>query len=187
MVLRLFPVAAVLVLGAGLWFFELGRRDYWRYGRLRLRTALLQAALFFGWGCMGWIFLPRDWPDVHVATAWAVAGRILLWGGIVVTLLAIVWLGWMRSMGQRRDLLRRSGPYRMSRNPQCVACAAFGLGFAVLWPSVWAVAWVALLLALLVMMVRIEEKHLRRTFGTAYEKYCAQVPRWFGLPRRTVS
>jgi len=187
MVLLPFATAAVVLLAAGLVFFALSRRDYLERGRLRLPTIVLGIAVFFGWGAMGWIFLPRDWPAVHVGTARALVGRILLWGGLAAMLLGIVWLGVARSCGQRRDRLRTSGPYRLSRNPQCVACASFGAGFLVLWPSVWTLVWLGLLLGLLALMVRTEEEHLQRLFGDEYAAYRARVPRWLRLPGRGLS
>jgi protein-S-isoprenylcysteine O-methyltransferase Ste14 len=36
----------------------------------------------------------------------------------------------------------------------------------------------AVIVLLNVTVVRCEEGYMRRTFGQAYERYCARVPRW---------
>jgi protein-S-isoprenylcysteine O-methyltransferase Ste14 len=39
-------------------------------------------------------------------------------------------------------------------------------------------------LAFHIVVVGLEEPHLRATQGTAYADYCRGVPRWFGWPIR---
>ena len=34
------------------------------------------------------------------------------------------------------------------------------------------------------VVVLVEEPHLRRVRGTGYDEYCRRVPRWFGWRRR---
>ncbi len=76
------------------------------------------------------------------------------------------------------------GPYRYVRNPMY-------LGFLTGWISLWVVFGRANLTALVIALtagigvsafvVLYEEPTLRRTFGAAYDEYCANVPRW--IPR----
>lgn len=75
------------------------------------------------------------------------------------------------------------GPYRFCRNPVVACLLATILGLAVACSST------GILLYFLIMMLlahhqvsRLEEQHLRKRFGQAYEDYCSRVPRW--IPRR---
>jgi len=76
------------------------------------------------------------------------------------------------------------GPYRFLRNPLYVAAGAVFLGASTLYAP-WhprdliAVGLIAILVHMLV--VRREEPATRRRLGSAYDKYCAEVPRW--IPR----
>lgn len=78
------------------------------------------------------------------------------------------------------------GPFRWIRNPGYVAVVAlvaaqglvFGSGAILLYALVLAVAFHA-------FVVLYEEPTLRRQFGSAYEQYCREVPRW--IPRRQAS
>ena len=58
-------------------------------------------------------------------------------------------------------------------------------GQAVLFASPWLAAYAfALLIFFQLIVVFVEEPHLRATRGSSYENYCRAVPRWLSLPRR---
>ena len=74
------------------------------------------------------------------------------------------------------------GLYRRVRNPMYVGVMSILLGEALLFAAstlVWYAAAVFVGFNLFVLLY--EEPTLRHKFGAAYERYCAQVPRW--LPR----
>jgi protein-S-isoprenylcysteine O-methyltransferase Ste14 len=98
----------------------------------------------------------------------------------------IFWFGWLRAMGQKVDTLIQSGPYRISRNPQSVACGIAVIGYALLWPSWHTLGWVILFSLIIHMMVLTEEENLRKIFGEEYVKYRARVPRYVGLRKRWI-
>ncbi|MHC4931044.1 MAG: methyltransferase family protein [Planctomycetota bacterium] len=183
MILPAFLIYAFLLLALGLvTLHTLSRRDYRNVGRLSPPTVLLATLVFCCWGGFPWFFAPLDWPEVHVAPLLETAGWFCLWFGIAATVLAMAWLGWVCSFGRNQSLLRHSGPYRLSRNPQAIACGLAGVGFALLWPSWQAAVWVLLYGALVHVMILAEEEHLRRVHGEKYERYCANVPRYLGSP-----
>jgi protein-S-isoprenylcysteine O-methyltransferase Ste14 len=95
----------------------------------------------------------------------------------------IAYLGFLRSNGLELGLLKRSGPYRLSRNPQVLACTLAVVGYALLWPSWHTAGWVLLYAAAVHMMVLAEEENLRRIFGEDYARYCRETPRYLGFPR----
>jgi protein-S-isoprenylcysteine O-methyltransferase Ste14 len=75
--------------------------------------------------------------------------------------------------------LMRQGPYGWSRNPQYLAFIAIYVGAAMVTNTVWPLFLLAPVLAIVIQMViRREERYLRRTFGAAYEDYCRDVGRW---------
>jgi len=164
-----------------------GGHDYRKYGRLRWYTIFLQLLVFCGWGGFPYIYGPVDWPTVHVVTACRIVGNVLLYGGLVLMFASMGWLGLLKTFGQDQNRLRTTGLYAISRNPQCIGCISYAIGFAILWPSWYALGWVLILLILLHFMIIPEEKHLANTYGEDYVEYKRRVPRFLGIPRRTDS
>lgn len=80
-----------------------------------------------------------------------------------------------------KKLVRR-GLYRYSRNPMYVGVLTVIFGWAVLFenPTV-AVYGLAVALSFYSFVVFFEEPILRKRFGSEYEQYCAEVPRWLSL------
>jgi protein-S-isoprenylcysteine O-methyltransferase Ste14 len=78
------------------------------------------------------------------------------------------------------------GLYRVTRNPMYVGVLSVILGWALLFrsPGLGVYAF-AVWSCFQSFVVFYEEPHLRRTFGAAYEGYCASVGRW--LPRPGVA
>jgi len=78
----------------------------------------------------------------------------------------------------------RTGPYRYSRNPMYLGVVAAIFAQALLYRSrpVFIYGACAALFFYLVVVL-LEEPHLRRTRGPGYEMYLHTVPRWLGWPR----
>ena len=75
-----------------------------------------------------------------------------------------------------------TGLYRYVRNPMYVAVIGIILGQALLFSDRRLLLYAALFwLACHAFVVLYEEPTLKRTFGTAYAAFCANVPRW--IPR----
>ena len=109
---------------------------------------------------------------------------ILFYGGLLLTVLAMVLLGIRRSHGREVGALRQSGFYALTRNPQALFFAVAIFGNLVLWPTWRNLVALILLLVLMHLMVLTEEEHLRRVFGAEYARYCRRVPRYFGFRGR---
>ena len=77
-----------------------------------------------------------------------------------------------------------TGLYRYVRNPIYIAVVAVIVGQALLFGD-WRLIWYGALLWLVfhVAVVMYEEPTLKETFGTEYESFRANVPRW--IPRLT--
>jgi protein-S-isoprenylcysteine O-methyltransferase Ste14 len=151
-----------------------------RKGELSAAVAMLQSLLFFAYGGFPVLYLEQDWPAVHVSTALRLGGGMALVVGMASLLTGMIRLGIARSMGRGSPQLETAGLYRISRNPQAVACGLYVLGFFLMWPSWFAAGWALLYLPLIHRMVLCEEAHLARLHGQAYREYCARVPRYLG-------
>lgn len=70
--------------------------------------------------------------------------------------------------------------YRYCRNPMKAGLFLLLIGEAVCLRSMALTVWAAFFIAVNVVYIRVsEEPGLRARFGLAYERYCAQVPRWW--------
>jgi protein-S-isoprenylcysteine O-methyltransferase Ste14 len=113
-------------------------------------------------------------------------GILLMVIGLIITLAAMdLFRKFSRWLGSNTPGLQTNGLYRYSRNPQFVGYGLFILGFFLLWWN--SLAWIGLLAyaALAYAVTLVEEEHLIRTYGESYREYCQQVPRYFGLPKRS--
>lgn len=87
-------------------------------------------------------------------------------------------------IGHEPSKLVRQGIYRVSRNPMYLGVLLVVFGQALLFASrVLALYGILLWLCFHVVIVMLEEPHLRRERGQSYEAYCSRIPRWinFGM------
>ena len=74
-----------------------------------------------------------------------------------------------------------SGLYGVSRNPMYSGIVLIVTGQGLLWKSAPVLIYAAALWALFhLVVVFVEEPHLRKKGGAGYEAYCRSVPRWLG-------
>jgi len=154
--------------------------EYQKFSKLSHLTTIIQALLFFIYGGFPYVYLDNSWPEVSVTQFFHVIGILFIFAGLGSLFYGMVKLGVIRSIGQGRSQLVKSGIYSNTRNPQAIACGVYVIGFFVLWPSWYAAGWVLLYFILIQMMVLSEEKHLSRVYGQEYEMYCKNVPRYLG-------
>jgi protein-S-isoprenylcysteine O-methyltransferase Ste14 len=182
MLLAVYLISALVLLIASFVVFRIFvRRDYWRKGRLTPFSTFLEVLIFALHGTFTYIYIPSDWPVLHISPLLNVIGVISMGGGLAIVITAMVGLGLCRSLGQEANALKQPGLYRATRNPQIVGYALLVIGYAALWPSWFALGWVALYAAIAHTMVLTEEEHLRNTHGQEYVQYCKQVPRYLGF------
>ena len=128
------------------------------------------------------------WGSSPDLAAWplVLAGAVLIASGLTlviwtVALFASVGRGTLAPWDPTSRLVV-VGPYRHVRNPMISGVLAILLGEAALFASVPLLAWFATVFAVnAVYFPLVEEPGLRRRFGTDYDAYRANVPRW--LPR----
>jgi len=88
-------------------------------------------------------------------------------------------------IGEEPGKLVSQGLYRFSRNPMYVGVLLVIAGQTVVFESqTLAVYAVAVFVCFHLVVVFVEEPHLRATRGPSYDLYCRTTPRWLGLARQ---
>lgn len=80
---------------------------------------------------------------------------------------------------QQRRGLATTGPYSYVRHPQYVGFVLIMFGFLLQWPTILTLAMFPVLVWMYARLARQEENDVLSTFGDAYARYAAQVPRFF--------
>jgi protein-S-isoprenylcysteine O-methyltransferase Ste14 len=132
-------------------------------------------------------FLSR-WPGPHEPDPLtAPIGAVFIVAGVVLYVwcafnFSAIGRGTPSPIDPPRALVAR-GPYAVVRNPIYVAIVTSLFGEAIFFrASVLAVYAALMFIATFAFVVLYEEPTLRRKFGTPYERYLREVPRW--LPRK---
>lgn len=82
-------------------------------------------------------------------------------------------------IGEEPRRLVTRGLYRRTRNPMYLGVLTAIAGQAILFASPRVTLYALVIFGLLnVVVLLLEEPHLRRERGAAYEDYCKRVPRW---------
>lgn len=114
-------------------------------------------------------------------TGLIVAGLFLLALALVWVLIAQAQMGdaWRIGVDASRETrLVQSGLFAVSRNPIFLGMLVMLLGFFLVLPNALSLVVVVLGYALIQIQVRLEEEHLTRLHGNAYQDYCRRVRRW---------
>ena len=180
-ILQVVLIAVLLLASSVLVLWKAGR-DYRRIGSLSTASSILQIMLFVLHAAASLVLLESRVSTIDTRSPLFGFALLLIAGGLVMLVATLGRLGMRRTIGQDASGLTCSGIYRRSRNPQVIAYGIAVLGYSLLWPSWTGVAWVVLYAAIAQMMVRTEEKHLRRKYGDDYVTYCQLTPRYMDLP-----
>lgn len=156
------------------------------------RVGALVGSFIFFWiapaTVAGWIPYALSGWRIQPSLLGAPAGRIV--GGVIAAIGAaglIECFGRFAIKGRGTpapiappEALVVSGLYRHVRNPMYIAVLAVIVGQALLLGNVRLLEYAGLVWLLFHGFVRVyEEPTLRRQFGSSYEVYCTNVPRWF--------
>lgn len=102
---------------------------------------------------------------------------VFIGGGFV--LLSAAWK--VLYEAQKRRSLATTGPYSYVRHPQYDGFVLIMFGFLLQWPTILTLAMFPVLVWMYARLAREEERDVRSTFGDAYARYAAKVPRF--IPR----
>ncbi|MDH7603017.1 MAG: isoprenylcysteine carboxylmethyltransferase family protein [Armatimonadota bacterium] len=102
------------------------------------------------------------------------------WIGAPVAVLGELVQIWAASHLHKDEHLTVSGPYSHVRNPMYIGRFILGLGFFLMTRNPYLIAGYVVLFAVYAnLRVGREERRLREIFASDYQKYCAEVRRWF--------
>jgi protein-S-isoprenylcysteine O-methyltransferase Ste14 len=109
-------------------------------------------------------------------------GNLLPMAGLALIGIAMVGRLWCALYigGRKNNQLVTEGPYSMTRNPLYFFSLLGFVGIAFCTRSIgFSVCVVAFFVLVYPSVIRSEEDFLRRRFGTAFDAYCKQTPRFF--------
>lgn len=157
------------------------RRDYLQHGKLGPLSVILEFVIFGLHANLPYLYLGVPWPALPLAPENPVQlylGLAVSIMGLLATLSIMAHLGFGTTVGQQPGEVRKTGPYRRSRNPQLLTYLLLLSGMVILYPSVQAAAWILLFAIIGYIMVITEEEHLNNLFGEKYIEYSRKVPRF---------
>jgi len=129
--------------------------------------------------------------------AWHLGWLLLAFGGVIYFLCLLRFLaaggtpvihllpGPLKTvLGTEPQGLIHTGLYRVSRNPMYLGVTSLIFGQAILFKSALVAAYgVIVWLCFHLIVVYVEEPHLRKQHGPSYEQFLQRVPRWIGWSR----
>jgi protein-S-isoprenylcysteine O-methyltransferase Ste14 len=175
--------SSILLFTAFVIFRVFIRRDYLRNGQLTPFSTFLEWLIFSSWGFFTYFDLSYSQFPSRTNSVVEIIAWILLVTGFSLTGIGMVKLGFRRSNGLEVNILKHTGFYSHTRNPQAIACLVGVIGYALLWPNMHTLGWVILFAVIVHMMVLTEEEHLLDIHSEEYTSYCKSTPRYIGLSR----
>jgi protein-S-isoprenylcysteine O-methyltransferase Ste14 len=123
-------------------------------------------------------------PAFHLGIPLAVRGLalVVLAASVAIFVYAFKLLGRDNSYGAQ-DGLVTGGIYRFTRNPQNAMLIVVYAALAVASDHLPTMMLCLSMIAVYALMVFAEEHWLSGVYGEAYERYCREVPRFFGVAR----
>lgn len=163
--------------------------------RLALFTVLVPGVVA---GYLPWSLVSQPFGSRHLAAGPWQLGWLLISLGTLIYILcaarffaahgtpAIFFIGPLRHLvGQEPSSLVRSGLYRYSRNPMYVGVLIAILGQACIFASRAILEYaIFVFLCFHLVVVLLEEPHLRSRDPAAYEAFTRSTPRWLGPHRK---
>jgi protein-S-isoprenylcysteine O-methyltransferase Ste14 len=112
--------------------------------------------------------------DPHFSPFHLASYVFIIWGFWIV---ASAWPVLHRAI--RTKTLAKDGPYAVIRHPQYVGFVLVMFGFLLQWPTLITLAMFPILVIVYWRLSLSEERQVRAEFGEEYERYAANVPRFF--------
>lgn len=168
--------------------FEIGRNAYGFGGNRRqvIAQMLFRVSVLTALSALA---THAAFPDLTATAPFMATGTIVETSGIGLAVLGMALTLFARSdMGRRWRVgvpnhapegLVTDGLFAYSRNPVFCGMIAMGVGLALAVPSAPVVAAAIAFIVACCMQVGDEERFLSSALGDEYERYCANVRRWF--------
>ena len=182
-----FSVLASALFLLSLFLLWLVRREYRLLGKISAKGSIVHFLVFAPHAYLSHDILMSGgtaytFSDLEML---ATVGSLAAFFGLIIMLMGMgIFRSFSRILGNDASALKTSGIYRFTRNPQYIGYGIFFLGIYLIWWNRMLLIGVFFYCLLVYCVVRVEEEHLSRVFGSAYLNYCKQIPRFFGIPRR---
>lgn len=184
MLLRYLIAAFILILFSFITFRVIVRNDYLKKGRLTLVSTSMEFLIFALHANFMYLFLPVRWPNIPSIPENVILRTIsivLIIIGFLIVAVGMSGLGYGRTMGHGKKILKTNGLYKYSRNPQLIGYGMILIAFVVLYLSWFSIGWFIIYLVIAYFMVKTEEEFLANNYAEEYQKYCNDVPRLIKL------
>lgn len=179
-------VTLILWAGLGIIAYLRIRQDYHHTARLSTLGIILLLVVF---SLQGHLLSLGLWggagPQAIPARPVQAFGLLLMLCGLGLCLAGMgAFRFGKKVIGRDVSGLVTKGIYRWTRNPQYAGYGLLQVGMLLVWWHPAALVGLAAYAVMAWLTVRLEETHLRRQFGEAFDAYCATTPRFIGLPRK---
>ena len=184
MLLRYLVAAFILILFSFITFRVIVRNDYSKKGRLTFVSYSLEVLIFALHANFMYLFLPVKWPNIPPIPENVVVrimSIIFIIIGFLIVAISMSGLGYGRTMGHDKKILKTNGLYKYSRNPQLIGYGIIIIAFVLLYLSWFSIGWFILYLVISYFMIKTEEEFLTNNYGEEYQKYCSDIPRLIKL------
>jgi protein-S-isoprenylcysteine O-methyltransferase Ste14 len=138
MLLRYLVAAFILILFSFITFRVIVRNDYSKKGRLTFVSTSLEFLIFALHANFMYLFLPVKWPNIPSIpenVILRIISIVFIIIGFLIVAISMSGLGYNRTMGQDKKLLKTNGLYKYSRNPQLVGYGMILIAFVLLYLS----------------------------------------------------
>ena len=148
--------------------------------KLKIMWKLLAIRLFVG--CIITVYMPYLILSSHPTPLSLNALTII--GVIFITMAVIfyfrcVWDFAFIGQADNPNIIVASGTYKFVRNPMYISLVLILLSESLIFRSERLLGYAfGFWICIHLLVILYEERSLRKKFGTLYEKYCKEVPRW---------
>ena len=184
MLLRYLVSASILILFSYITFRVIVRNDYSKKGRLTFISYSFEVLIFALHANFMYLFLPVKWPNIPPIPEnmiLRIISIVFIIIGFLIVAVAMSGLGYGRTMGHGKKILKTNGLYKYSRNPQLIGYGMILIAVVVLFLSLFSIGWFIIYLVISYFMIKTEEEFLTNNYGVEYQKYCDDVPRLIKL------
>jgi protein-S-isoprenylcysteine O-methyltransferase Ste14 len=96
---------------------------------------------------------------------------------LIVLGFLIVFFAWKKLLASRKgNTLAVTGPYALMRHPQYCGFLLVMMGFLIMWPTLLTLIMFPVMVMVYLRLSRLEEKLVRKEFGSDYDVYANRVP-----------
>lgn len=179
----LFVGVLVLIIPGGVAIRQV-QREFNADGRLSVGTVVLVWGVYlFHAGLTGYVAWYGFVPIPMLVVVARLIGSLVLVTGIVLLGAGIrEFRSVSRMSGRDEDELVTTGIYRWSRNPQTVGWMLALTGVSILGRSALALVLVGVFARMFQLyLVYVGEPHLARIFGSSFQQYRSQTPRYLAI------